>query len=333
MQPDLAELVADIRSHHRRRNFAMRQRQRLDMSLGSFLRAALGWRRLDDDEPRDKAQAALNEEAKRRAAALVEVGEAAMAAAELEAVAASRPLDGREERRLARLREQAVTDDPAYATFAPIIAATLGVRKPFETIEAEHTEQMERLAAQLPVWPRLQDIRGFTPRSLAIIVGEAGDLAAYPTASHLWKRMGVAVIGRGDGVADKRQGGLPATAPAEEWQRHGYNRARRSRLFVIGDVQVKMGDHYRAVYLARKAYEARRAEAAGVAVVPAAKIPRGRREGFMSEGQVHRRAQRYMEKRLLRDVWRAWNADRQANCRLPDAAIHRMPADPHLDAA
>jgi hypothetical protein len=41
-------------------------------------------------------------------------------------------------------------------------------------------------------------------------------------------------------------------------------------------------------------------------VCPAAKIPAKNKELYRSDGHVHNRAKRYMEKRLIRDLWRAW---------------------------
>ena len=100
---------------------------------------------------------------------------------------------------------------------------------------------------------------------------------------------------------------MPKSASKDDWIAHGYSRVRRSRMFVIGDALIKANGEYRAVYLARKEYERQRAEAAGLTVAPALKIPKARANEFISDGIIHRRAQRYMEKRLLRDLWQAWN--------------------------
>jgi len=78
----------------------------------------------------------------------------------------------------------------------------------------------------------------------------------------------------------------------------GFDPTRRSALFTIGDSLVKaepatrskdkeLRNLYRELYLAKRAeYRAR--------------------EDFRSLMQAHRRAQRFMEKRLLRDLWGAW---------------------------
>lgn len=287
MQADIETLVAGIRAMHRQRNFAMESRKRADLSLGSFLRLDLGWR-LHGDK-------AVNAYAKTRAAELAEIGES-----------------------LAKGKVHPESEAEDFLEHRAIIEASIRARAPFDDIEAEATKQMERLAKQLPVWSSWgEGVRGFSARSLAVIVGEAGDLSNYPEKGHLWKRMGVAVI---DGIA---QGKLAKTASKSDWIAHGYSKARRSRMFVIGDGLVKQGDEYRAVYLARKEYERQRAEAAGLIVAPSAKIPKARAHEFISDGHIHRMAQRYMEKRLLRDMWKAW---RRATVFVPEEATPGFPA-------
>jgi hypothetical protein len=292
----LEETISEIRYWHRQRGFAMEQRKRTDLSLGAFLRMALGWSKALPEAERKRIAA--------QAQGLIDVGEA-----EAKAIAKGKPVPE--------------CDEPAYEEWRDLILASMQARAPFDVIEARATKEMERLAKTLPAWEWAKDVKGFGARSLAVIVGEAGDVGSYPAKGHLWKRMGLAVI---DGV---RQGGLRKSASADEWIVHGYSRKRRSQMFVIGDVMVKVGDTYRQVYLYRKAYERARAEAAGLTVVPAAKIPKARAAEFMSDGHIHRRAQRYMEKRLLRDLWQAWRGHE------PEAErpFSHSPAPEHREAA
>lgn len=226
-----------IRAWHRKRCYAMEQRKRMDLALGSFLRMALGWsRNLPDDERKR-----ISEEA------------------------------------------SALMDEPSGEFEAVIRAAGLA-REPFESIEKDALKNMEKLARQLPAWKEFgEDVRGFGATSLGVIVAEAGDLSNYPTIAKLWKRMGLAVMG---GV---RQGGLGKNAGKEAWIEHGYNPLRRSRMWNIGDAMIKGNRDgvYRTVYLERKAFELAR-------------------DPEMKPIQAHRRAQRYMEKRLLKHLWQAW---------------------------
>lgn len=167
--------------------------------------------------------------------------------------------------------------------YKDMIEAAIAARKPFADIEKVALKNMEKLAKQLPIWPFCEGIRGFGAASLAVIVGEAGDLSNYSSVSKLWKRMGLAVM---NGV---RQGGLPKGASAEAWIAHGYSPRRRSRVWNIGDALIKGNRDgiYRTAYLDRKSYEVKR-------------------DPTIKPIKAHRRAQRYMEKRLIKHLWQAW---------------------------
>jgi len=269
--PSLAPIINEIRARHRERVFAMEQRKRSDLALGAYLRRALGWSRaLPKSEADQIAKSAKD---------MITLGE-----------------------RICDRKETGI-GDPQWAQFGPIISASIMGRAHWDDVETNATKEMERLAKSLPVWPAFgEPIKGFGARSLAVIVGEAGDLSLYANPAKLWKRMGLAVM---NGV---RQGGLRKSAGADEWIAHGYNAKRRSFMFVIGDVLVKNQSEYRELYLARKEIERAKAAERGLTVAPAAKIPAKRKEEFMSDGHVHRRAQRYMEKRLLRNLWSVWRS-------------------------
>lgn len=162
-----------------------------------------------------------------------------------------------------------------------------------ETQRKACQKELLKAAKQLPAAAWVQGVRGFGMPSFAAVVGEAGDLGSYDSVAKLWKRMGLAVI---DGKSQRR------VSDAAEAARHGYNPRRRSEMHVVGECILKAGGPYREVYDQRKAYEAERDPA-------------------MTKIHAHRRAMRYVEKRLLRDLWRAW---RQAK---PDAEpIHALPA-------
>jgi len=162
--------------------------------------------------------------------------------------------------------------------------------------ERAQTEKLlAKLAKQLPVWPWVESVRGFGALSLAGIIGEAGDLSMYANPAKLWKRMGLAVM------ADGRQRRVTGGDAIE----HGYCPHRRSLIWNIGETIVKgtirkvkddagedTGERtalneYGQIYLDRKSYETDRVETAA---------------------HAHNRAKRYMEKRLLRNLWREWRA-------------------------
>ena len=177
----------------------------------------------------------------------------------------------------------------AAAVSAPFIQA----RSLIADQRSDCEKQMKKMAKELPVWSWVKEIRGFGELSLAGIIGETGDLNNYSTPSKLWKRLGLAVI----------NGGRQRKVAGVEALEHGYAPQRRSLVWNLGDTMIKGvirkvndddGDdtgervslnEYGAIYLARKAYESERVE---------------------TKAHAHNRAKRYMEKRLILDLWKAW---------------------------
>src|SRR5258706_1935338 len=254
--PQQSEIIDLMRAKHRERCFAMEQRKRLNLALGSFLRLVLGWRK-DLPEAERKAIAA---EAARM------IGEGA-------------------------------------GPWAEVIAANAKGTAHFEKLENDSKREMAKLAVQLPVWESFgKEIRGFGEVSLAVVVAEAGDLSDYASEAKLWKRMGLAP------GQNRVPPNLSQEARAAAWIERGYSRRRRSRMWNIGDALIKgnRDGKYRTVYLARKAYE-------------------HQRDPEMSDMHAHRRAQKYMEKRLLRDLWRAWRRAREVMAEKPNGSLPAAP--------
>lgn len=308
---DVQQICDLIRLAHRRRQFAMKVRKSNDNAIGAFMRVALGWSKELPEAERKPIE--------RAAAHAIEVGEK-KAAYQRKMV---NVVDQDKLNAMADEIDALIVADKPYCDFFQVIDSAIAAREPFDIVEKEATKEMERLAVLLPVWSEwAKDIHGFGAKSLAVIIGEAGNLSLYATHSKLWKRLGLAVM---DGV---RQGGLPSSAKAQTWVDHGYSRKRRSLIWTIGDVLVKqIAGPYRKVYDDRKAKEQELAALRGQVVEPASKNTKNDPDHFMSAMHVHRRAQRYMEKRLLRDLWRAWNAvegqqyvAEKAHERVPDAA-------------
>lgn len=151
-------------------------------------------------------------------------------------------------------------------------------RKAVETSRKAVEKRLSKLAAQLPAADWVAQTRGFGIASLAAVVGEAGDLAHYSTVAKFWKRMGLAVMPSG------RQRKVAGAEGIE----HGYSPARRSVVWSIGDCIIKAGGSYKDLYNERKLYEAER---------------------VTTKMHAHNRAKRYMEKRILRDLWSAWRTE------------------------
>lgn len=228
------------------------------------------------------------------------------------------------EKERARIAKEAaaIAKDAEGTRFEAMVNAQTEGRACFDEVESVALKAMTKLAAALPVWESWgKNIRGFGAKSLAVIVAEAGDLSNYSDKSKLWKRMGLAVMG------DVRQGGLKKGSSAEAWIEHGYSPKRRSQAWNIGDTMIKaqvrkvkddadddsgermsLGE-YGQVYLDRKAYELAR-------------------DPDMKPIIAHRRAQRVMEKRLLKNLWQAWRRASQkmeSMETLPDAEITDAP--------
>jgi hypothetical protein len=190
----------------------------------------------------------------------------------------------------------------------------------FEIREEATKKRMAKLARTLPVWKEFaKGVRGLGEVSLAVIVGEAGDLSNYEGRNgdaKLWKRMGLAP------GQNRVPPGLSREARANAWIERGYNPRRRSESWVIADTllssqirKVKDADGedtgervalgpYGEIYIRRKAYERAR-------------------DPEMSDMHSHLRAQRCMEKRLLRDLWRAW---RRAKVIVAERPMEHVPA-------
>lgn len=195
------------------------------------------------------------------------------------------------------MRDALTRSVDASATLAslPLIEARdhlIAARKPIE-------KRLEKLAKMLPVYPWVAGVRGFGALSLAKIVGEAGDLSNYSNPAKLWKRMGMAVMP--DGSRQRKVSGAEALA-------HGYAPQRRSLMYVIGDGLVKQNQTgaYRTAYDTYKAYQAE--------INP-----------DMTPMQRHLRAKRYMEKRLLLHLWRAWGLAVRGEAMTEDIVLNEEP--------
>lgn len=140
------------------------------------------------------------------------------------------------------------------------------------------TLRMRRIVRQLPIYAFMEGIHGFGEIALAQILGEAGDLSRFPSFYHLNSWMGVKVMP--DGKRQRRIAGLGLIE-------NPYCAPRRAILAVIGEALKNFDSPYRDFYLLEK--ERQRG-----------KMPDA------SKMHIHKRARRHMEKRLLRDLWRAW---------------------------
>lgn len=130
------------------------------------------------------------------------------------------------------------------------------------------------LPARVLAWA--DEVRGFGRPSLAQIVAEAGNLDSYANPAKLWSRMGLGL------------------GPDREVRYQGRSPRRRAVMAVIGGNFLKSGGEYKGLYDDRKAYELTK---------PACLACPGE---HCRPGHAHNRALRYIEKRLLLNLWRVW---------------------------
>ena len=181
------------------------------------------------------------------------------------------------------------------AAMAPLIEARVRIEK-----------DMRTLAKSLAVYEWALPVKGLGEIGLAVIVGEAGNLSAYPTPRHLWKRLGLAPL---DGRAMsnwRKGGGDQKPLSPEQWTDAGYNPRRRAEIYscvqdsLFRQQTCTMGP-YRDVYDARRAHTE--------SVHPEWKIgSNGKPLAGEGKGHYHDDACRIMVKALLKDLWRAWQA-------------------------
>lgn len=213
---------------------------------------------------------------------------------------------------------------------APYIAGMA----PLEAAKVEREKVLAKLVKKLPIYAWAKGVGGLGDVSLAGIIGECGKFqpGEYRSVSALWKRMGMAVI---EGERQRRVTGAAALD-------HGYNAERRSLMWNIGCCLIKAqvrsekdekgkkipGSEYAigelgALYLSHKAALAARNEAGGFAETAARAVERAKKagskpndanlEGRITKPHLHNMAQRYIEKRLLRQLWQAWRGGQMPN--------------------
>jgi hypothetical protein len=230
--------------------------------------------------------------------------------------------------------ESAIETGPRDA-LAPLIQACSVSIEGFHATEKAYEREMGKLSKQLPVakWMALTDQRGFGWLSLAIIIGEVGDLSNYDNPGKLWRRMGCAPFeSKGKTFMPstwrsrkKHNGGLSAA----EWEELGYCPRRRSVMFVIsesllkGNGARKATETHGAIYAGPYArrYATKKAEAIArkdPEWTPDCTTCKGTGTAKSGDGckkcsgrgvmvmRPHLHGMLLMGKRLLRELWTEW---------------------------
>jgi hypothetical protein len=164
--------------------------------------------------------------------------------------------------------------------------------------EKAREKPMVALVKQLPVYKWAADVRGFGALGLGQIIAEAGDLSLYANPAKLWSRMGV---GLGPNVTTREPGST---------RYEGRSPRRASVIHVIADSMLKGAEgEWRAVYDDRKAYE--QTKPACLRPIKTGGVCKATDAECCRAGHIHNRALRYLGKRLLRELWRAWRGATQ----------------------
>jgi len=154
-------------------------------------------------------------------------------------------------------------------------------------------KQMELSVKELPVCEWWCSHRGCSFLGLATVIGEAGNLSVYSEPGKLWKRMGLAPYEK-NGVTRAMGQWMrhKADLTKKEWEKAGYCPRRRASMFVIGmAIKMQKSGTYREIYDQEKAK----------------KVEQKKGDKEWPPIRLDRHAQRYMEKRLLGDLWKQWN--------------------------
>lgn len=189
--------IAAIRQLHRRRRFAMKLSQKIDLSLQSFVRLnATDWHPHMDAKSRERVR--------KEVVALI---------SKVRAGATGDKFD--------MVRDAIESSDQAAAP-------ALAMRKTCE-------KAMEKLARQLPGYSFIEATRGAGDLGFATIIGETGDLSNYATVSKVWKRLGFAPHDGHAGSTWKRPTWRPRALSAEEWTENPFASTRYSLMRMIAE--------------------------------------------------------------------------------------------------
>jgi hypothetical protein len=279
----LDDICGNLMRLQRDRIFAIRSQSRGDRSVEAYIRIRLG---ISTDPER------MSEAERKRISALAQ----------------------RIKNTVERGTDQNTVADEAMAPVvracSAVILANMAAREPWDRIRKQTEDEMRALARQLPAWSFVQGVAGVSDLGLAVIVGEAGNLGGYPKKGHLWKRLGLAVIG------DMRQGNPGPGATAEDWIRHGYKRARRAEVYAFLD-DVMFRQQWRGDKDADGKDPAKSKQPIAVPAHPigpyGAYYGRKKAEYLVRwadepavKAHAERAARRYMSKMFVRNLWSAW---------------------------
>ena len=187
--------------------------------------------------------------------------------------------------------------------WSDIVTTSDEARRPADDMRDLAEKKMEQLAAELPIFPWVESIRGAGALGLATIVAEAGDLSNYPNPAKVWNRLGFAPYDGLAGSSWKRETWRPRTLSKDEWIEHPFSGQRYALI------------HQIAVWLVNAQWIAagKTEDGEGKPNGPYGQIYYHRRQHTLAMHpdwtKQHRRmdALRITMKAFLKNLWREWN--------------------------
>jgi hypothetical protein len=181
-----------------------------------------------------------------------------------------------------RKRPPALSGEDAahFATTGSLLAPFLAALGPIQAALAEREQELESLAAELPLADWIAETPGFALMSLAGIVGFAGDLSRFPTPGKLEVMMSIGFVG---GERQRR-----VAKDSERAVAMRFAPERRAFLYTLAKgAMMNRSEPWRSIYDQRKTLEETTRPDA-------------------SKGHRDNSALRVTARHMLRAVWREW---------------------------
>ena len=195
-------------------------------------------------------------------------------------------------------------DDKAVAdAWRGTILATYASLAPLAKARSVVEHRMERLARGLPSYAFVKAVAGFGDLGFAVIMARCcgrtlAGLADFPSPEHMWKRLGM------EPPTDDQQERMIGAKARSEIFSSLYDSMLRAQWAAEKDgIPAHPIGPYGEVYGAAKArYMQRVADTADLPM----RIDGKRNKDKWIAARADRAARRYMAKRVLRNLWRAW---------------------------
>jgi len=197
--------------------------------------------------------------------------------------------------KIIKLVEKNKPIEDGFSQVIPFIKQNQNARSGYDAYREGIEAQMVELTLTLPYAEWFISLRGFTAMTLARILGESGDLLNYANPGKLWKRFALHVHKGHAPSSYKCSKWVGGHKPdSEEWIEISNVSQRRAEIYSIVQISaIQCGNpEYKAIYDDRKLYE-------------------NERNPEIKPIHAHKRAHRYVAKRILKDLWKKAHGQRE----------------------